>query len=149
MPGSYPMEDVLAIASIHPFYSDAKYPPTRADIPSALTNAKQTSGRDRDLKSFPLTRKSTLENQIARLTNDLDPRNGYRQETYVSVTGGGSGQSAAMVFATDSAENRKQRAVIGVLLRKCGILGPGDWMLTVHAGGNLYRYFLMMIVLLG
>ncbi|OQE21829.1 hypothetical protein PENSTE_c011G04494 [Penicillium steckii] len=44
-----------------------------------------------------------------------------------------------MVFATDSEETRQQRAVIGSLLRNCGIIGPGDWVLTLHVSGHLYR----------
>lgn len=77
---------------------------------------------------------------ITRLTADLDPRNGYRQGTYISTTGGGSGKGPPMIFATDSVENRHQRAVIGSMLEICGILGPGDWVLTMHTAGHLYRY---------
>lgn len=44
-----------------------------------------------------------------------------------------------MVFATDSIENRQQRAVFGSFLRSCGIVGPGDWVLTMHVAGYLYR----------
>ena len=45
-----------------------------------------------------------------------------------------------MVFATDSVETRKQRAVFGSLMRSTGVLGPGDWMCTMHVVGHLYRY---------
>lgn len=45
-----------------------------------------------------------------------------------------------MVFATDSLENRKQRAVQGNLLRECGLIESGDWVLTLHVSGHLYRW---------
>lgn len=75
---------------------------------------------------------------IARLTVDTSPQNGYRQSTYISTTGGGSG-GAPMVFATDSLENRHQRAAIGSLIRACQIIEPGDWVLTMHVSGHFYR----------
>ncbi|KAI9933172.1 hypothetical protein MW887_007643 [Aspergillus wentii] len=133
----YPLSDVLAVASVHPFYSDTTYPPTREELPSVLANARESTN-GLELSKFPLTEKDKLYKQIARLTNDKDPRNGYRQGTYISTTGGGSG-GQPMVFATDSIENRQQRAVFGSLLRACDILGPGDWMLTMHVCGYLYR----------
>lgn len=88
----------------------------------------------------------TRYKEIARLTTDRDPRNGYRRGTYISTTGGGSGGGHPMVFATDSIENRQQRAVIGSFLRSCGIVGPGDWVLTMHVAGHLYRCVLMFKV---
>ena len=77
--------------------------------------------------------------EIARLTTDRDLQNGYRQKTYISSTGGGSGKGFPMVFATDSQETRQQRAAIGALLRSCGVTGPGDWVMTMHVSGHLYR----------
>ncbi|KAJ5124238.1 uncharacterized protein N7515_008063 [Penicillium bovifimosum] len=132
----YSLSDVLAIASVHPFYSDAVYPPTREELPSVLAKARESSNGG--LLSFPLTHKEQLYSQIARLTLDKDPRNGYRRGTYISTTGGGSG-GPPMVFATDSTETRKQRAVFGSFMRSCGVLGPGDWICTMHVVGNLYR----------
>ncbi|KAL5686450.1 hypothetical protein EMGR_002809 [Emarellia grisea] len=138
MANGFKLSDVLRIASIHPFYSDAEYPPSREDLLNLL--AKQW-GPDRDLKlsSFPLTWKGALYKKIARLTTDRDPRNGYRQQVYISTTGGGSGKGSPMVFATDSQETRQQRAAIGALLRSCGVTGPGDWVMTMHVSGHLYR----------
>lgn len=167
-PDYYPLSDVLAVAKVHPFYSDTKYPPTPEELHHALRASKDKGGNDLDLKSFPLTRKDALYDkaylsggflsfvlscvycssslifdairykQIGRLTVDTDPRNGYRQSTYISITGGGSG-GPKMVFATDSVENRKQRAVIGSLMRTCGLIEPGDWVVTMHVSGHLYR----------
>lgn len=54
----YSLPDVLAIASIHPFYSDVVYPPTREDLPSVLAKARE-SGIGK-LLSFPLTHKEQL-----------------------------------------------------------------------------------------
>ncbi|KAJ9215857.1 hypothetical protein DTO166G4_2401 [Paecilomyces variotii] len=135
---TYCMADVLAIASIHPFYSNNTYPPSSEELPTILERQRE-SPKDLKLSSFPLTRKDTLYKEIARLTTDCDPRNGYRRGTYISTTGGGSASGFPMVFATDSIENRQQRAVFGSFLRSCGIVGPGDWVLTMHSAGQLYR----------
>ncbi|KAF9253269.1 hypothetical protein DTO027I6_3511 [Penicillium roqueforti] len=120
MTNCFDLGDILAIASIHPFYSDTPYPTKSEDLPILLAKQKESS-------------------EIARLTTDKDPRNGYRQGTYISTTGGGSGGGPPMVFATDSREIRQQRAAIGSLLRSCGITGPGDWIMTMHVSGHLYR----------
>ncbi|KAA8651451.1 uncharacterized protein ATNIH1004_000334 [Aspergillus tanneri] len=133
----YTLSDILAIAKVHPFYSDTKYPPTREDLPSVLA-ASKNDGISVDLKSFPLTKKSTLYQEIARLTADTNPHNGYRQNTYISTTGGGSG-GPPMVFATDSGENRQQRATIGALMRAFRVIEPGDWVLSMHVSGSFYR----------
>ncbi|CRL31260.1 unnamed protein product [Penicillium camemberti] len=135
-PDCYSIPDVLAIASVHPFYSDVVYPPTREELPSILAKARDSGNGE--LLFFPLTHKEQLYSQIARLTLDKDPRNGYRLGTYISTTGGGSG-GPPMVFATDSIETRKQRAAFGSLIRSCGVLGPGDWICTMHTAGHLYR----------
>lgn len=57
---------------------------------------------------------------------------------YASITGGGYG-STPLFFATDAVENRYQRLLYGQLINTCGILGSGDWALTTHAAGELYR----------
>ncbi|KNG90486.1 hypothetical protein ANOM_001221 [Aspergillus nomiae NRRL 13137] len=132
----YSLSDVLAIASVHPFYSDVVYPPTREELPSLLTKARDSGNGE--LLSFPLTHKEQLYSQIARLTLDKDPRNGYRLGTYISTTGGGSG-GPPMVFATDSIETRRQRAAFGSLMQTSGVLSPGDWICTMHTAGHLYR----------
>ncbi|RAL17044.1 uncharacterized protein BO97DRAFT_453080 [Aspergillus homomorphus CBS 101889] len=134
----FDLGDVLAIASVHPFYSATPYPPRREELPALLANFRE-SATEFKLSSFPLTRKEALYKEIARLTTDRDPRNGYRQENYISTTGGGSGKGSPMVFAADSQENRQQRAATGYLLRSLGITGPGDWVMTMHVSGHLYR----------
>ncbi|OQE30240.1 hypothetical protein PENFLA_c003G04695 [Penicillium flavigenum] len=136
-PDFYPLSDILEVASVHPFYSDAEYPPTREQIPAILESSR-LKREDVQLRSFPVTRKDSLYRHISRLTVDKDSRNGYRQGTYISTTGGGSG-GPPMVFATDCLENRRQRAVIGNLLRECGLIERGDWVLTLHVSGHLYR----------
>ncbi|KAE8371803.1 hypothetical protein BDV26DRAFT_302457 [Aspergillus bertholletiae] len=137
-PDYYSVSDVLAVARLHPFYSSTTYPPTREELPHILAKSKGLA-TDLELASFPLTWKSELYKQITRLTVDLDPRNGYRRSTYISTTGGGSGRGPPMIFATDSVENHQQRVVLGSMLKICGILEPGDWVLTMHNAGHLYR----------
>lgn len=56
---SYCMADVLAIASVHPFYSNTTYPPTSEELPRILERQRE-SARDLELSSFPLTRKDIL-----------------------------------------------------------------------------------------
>lgn len=55
----YALSDVLKVASVHPFYSDAEYAPTREQIPSIL----QTDAGNEDsiqLASFPIAKKDSL-----------------------------------------------------------------------------------------
>ncbi|GLA58329.1 hypothetical protein AtubIFM56815_008650 [Aspergillus tubingensis] len=47
---------------------------------------------------------------------DTNPENEYRCSSYVSVTGGGSGDMLLMFF-TDVKENRQHRAAFGEFLR--------------------------------
>ena len=54
----YSLLDVLAIASVHPFYSDVAYPPTREELPSVLAKARESCNGE--LLSFPLTHKEQL-----------------------------------------------------------------------------------------
>lgn len=89
--------------------------------------------------SWVRTTKNLSYKEIERLTTDRDPQNGYRQQTYISTTGGGSGKGYPMVFAADSQETRQQRAAIGSLVRSCRIIEPGDWIMTMHVSGHLYR----------
>ena len=53
------LEDVLAIGSIHPFYSASPYPPRREDLPILLAKHRE-SAKDFKLSSFPLTWKESL-----------------------------------------------------------------------------------------
>jgi hypothetical protein len=77
---------------------------------------------------------------IERLINDTDPENTYRHNVYTSVTGGGGGVSKPLFFATDALENRRYRTLFGEFLKKLGIIERGDWVLSTHHGGSLYRY---------
>ncbi|KAF5626174.1 hypothetical protein F52700_8891 [Fusarium sp. NRRL 52700] len=111
---TYSLTDVLAVARIHPFYSSAKYPPGEVTIQNAREGAASKYERP-DLKSWPLLRKPDF------------------------VTGGGGGVSKPLFFATDARENRRHRALFGEFLRKTGIIERGDWVLSTHHGGSLYR----------
>jgi len=44
-----------------------------------------------------------------------------------------------MLYLTDTWENRIQRMSMGKLIRRGGLIVPGDCVLTMHASGNLYR----------
>lgn len=55
----YPLSDILDVARVHPFYSDADYAPTREQIPTILENARAKADHLR-LQSFPITKKDTL-----------------------------------------------------------------------------------------
>ncbi|EEP79916.1 predicted protein [Uncinocarpus reesii 1704] len=132
----YSLADILASASVHPFYSAAEYPSTPEAFAETLAAAKQQNALD--LKSFPLMRKERLYQTIQRLSSDTSPRNGYRLQGYISVTGGGSG-GVPMMFVTDSAENRRHRNAIGALVKDCGLIEPGDLTLSMHISGSFYR----------
>lgn len=80
---------------------------------------------------------------IQRLCQDDSPSNGYRNAATISTTGGGSGLSLPMLFLTDVAENKAQRASLARLMKACGMFEPGDWLITVHASGNFYRYVIL------
>jgi hypothetical protein len=78
---------------------------------------------------------------MRRLADDDNPRNAYRQSTYISITGGGGGGSTApLAFFTDIRENRAQRAACGDLMRRLGLMGERDCVLSMHASGKMYRY---------
>lgn len=63
----YPLGDVLAVASIHPFYSNAQYPPTREELPGLLEHIK-SSTKPIQLESFPLLDKKDLYVQLPTTT---------------------------------------------------------------------------------
>ncbi|KAJ5375416.1 hypothetical protein N7517_007422 [Penicillium concentricum] len=135
---TYSLSEVIRVAEIHPFYdADRKYPPDSEAIQKALqyspTEPKQTN-----LDLQPLLRKDDIYRVIKQLTNDTDPRNEYRRSAYISTTGGGSG-GLPLMFATDTRENRKHRAVFGEFLKICKVIEPHDWVLTTHTSGFLYR----------
>ncbi|KAH6892639.1 hypothetical protein B0T10DRAFT_537547 [Thelonectria olida] len=134
----YPLADVLAVAKIHPFYtSNVQYPPDEDTIQAARERAALAPG-EANLKAQPLLRKKDLYPTIERLTNDTSPQNTYRHNVYTSTTGGGYG-SKPLFFATDALENRQQRANFGQFLRNTGLIKYGDWVVTTHCGGDLYR----------
>ncbi|KAF0324433.1 indoleacetate--lysine synthetase [Colletotrichum asianum] len=131
--GTFPLEEVLSVAKIHPFYSNAQYPPGR----DTIKILKEYESVKADLKAQPVLRKKTLYNVIERLVNDTSPENTYRHNVYTSVTGGGSTTSTPLFFATDALENRRQRACFGHFLKASGVIEPGDWVLTTHCTGSL------------
>ncbi|KAJ7824266.1 hypothetical protein B0H14DRAFT_3728948 [Mycena olivaceomarginata] len=128
----YPIEHVLAVATIHPFYQPTiQFPPDSDQIHEVVSSS--STGL-----SVPLTHKKDLYQTIQRLGSDRDPRNNYRRGSYISVTGGGSG-GIPMMFATDGRENRNQRSTAGRLIQACGVIEANDWVLTMHSSGALYR----------
>ena len=56
---SYSLADVLAVAKIHPFYSDAQYPPDEETI-QRLGEQTSLSPTPPDLKGQPLIQKKDL-----------------------------------------------------------------------------------------
>ncbi|KAI0538235.1 hypothetical protein GGR58DRAFT_311466 [Xylaria digitata] len=134
----YSLQDVLAVARIHPFYcQEREYPPNAYAVQIARQGAVEESA-EADLKLFPLLWKKHLYATVERLVNDTSSKNTYRHGVYASITGGGFG-SKPLFFATDVGENRRQRATYGQFLRTIGVVTPGDWVLTVHSAGELYR----------
>jgi hypothetical protein len=134
----YSSRDVVAVSKVHPFYtSDIKYPP---DV-DTIETVRKAASQDHDghqLEDQPLLWKSRLYQSIERLTNDFGPQNTFRRGVYVSITGGGSG-SIPLVFATDAQENRRHRAYFGQFIRTLGVIEDGDWVVTTHSSGHLYR----------
>lgn len=54
----YTIQEVLAVASIHPFYSDhVVYPPNPKELEASIKEATQLN---RDLQEFPLCEKRDL-----------------------------------------------------------------------------------------
>ncbi|KAJ4238410.1 hypothetical protein NW757_013110 [Fusarium falciforme] len=127
---TYSVADVLSVAKIHPFYSEAQYPPDDDTIQKAREQAALTF-REGDLQAQPLLRKKDLYTAIERLVGDTSPQNTYRHNVYTSTTGGGGG-SNSLFFATDAMENRRHRANFGEFLRNTGVIQRGDWVLTTH-----------------
>ncbi|KAJ5712223.1 hypothetical protein N7493_008691 [Penicillium malachiteum] len=133
----YQLAEVLAVAKIHPFYNpDFVYPADTETIQrlreSIDKNAKPA------LQEQPFLNKKTLYKVIERLIHDMDPLNTYRRSSYMSITGGGSG-GVPMMFAVDVQENRRQRAQMGNFIKLCGVIEPGDWVLSTHLAGGFYR----------
>ncbi|KXG51202.1 uncharacterized protein PGRI_067740 [Penicillium griseofulvum] len=135
---TYSLSEVIRVAKIHPFYNaDQKYPPDAEAIHKALQSSP-TKPEQTDLDLQPLLKKNDIYRVIKRLTNDTNPKNEYRRSVYISTTGGGSG-GLPLMFATDTKENRKHRAVFGEFLQTCRVIEPQDWVLTTHTSGFLYR----------
>ncbi|KAI1733857.1 hypothetical protein F4680DRAFT_440314 [Xylaria scruposa] len=137
-PDVYSLVEVLAIARIHPFYNQERvYPPDAHAIQITRKRAAEKPG-EIEPQHFPLLWKKHLYTTVERLVDDTTSENTYRRSIYASVTGGGYG-AKPLFFATDTDENRRQRARYGQFLRKIGVVTPGDWVLTVHSAGELYR----------
>ena len=78
---------------------------------------------------------------MRRLAADDNPQNTYRHSTSISITGGGgSGSTTPLAFLTDIRENRAQRAACGDLVRRLGLMGERDCVLSMHTSGKMYRY---------
>jgi hypothetical protein len=155
-PEYYSLEDVICVAKIHPFYAaGVQYPPSCETIQAAREAAANGPAKA-DLASQPIIGKNDLYafsnssvavpnlimssyNTIERLVKDASPQNTYRHGVYASITGGGFG-STPLFFATDVHENRRQRAYFGRFIRTMGLIEHGDWVLTTHCAGELYRY---------
>ncbi|KAL6862028.1 hypothetical protein J3F83DRAFT_716848 [Trichoderma novae-zelandiae] len=142
----YQLSEVLAIAKVHPFYvEEIQYPPDQKTVQALRGKAKNERDAAHDgLSSRPIIWKKDLYNTIQRLVNDTDAHNTYRQSVYASITGGGFG-SKPLFFGTDVYENRKHRAHFGRFLQTIGVLEPGDWALTTHCAGELYRSLDLML----
>ncbi|KAH6603990.1 hypothetical protein Trco_007436 [Trichoderma cornu-damae] len=139
--------EVLAIARIHPFYVEGiRYPPDEKIVRAIREKVVKQQEKD-ELKSQPIIWKKDLYNTIQRLVNDTCPDNTYRQSVYASITGGGFG-SKPLFFGTDVYENRKHRAHFGQFLKNIGVVKPGDWALTTHCAGELYRSLDLMLEIL-
>ncbi|KAK6334664.1 hypothetical protein TWF718_010112 [Orbilia javanica] len=139
MDTGYSLKQVLAVAKVHPLYnSDLKYPPTQEDVQEIANSIDKIDNEGVNLSVMPLATKETLYPTINRLWADTNPENPYRKAAYLGITGGGSG-GKPMIFATDVFENRRHRAAAAALLRTCGVIEPGDVVLSVHAAGSLYR----------
>ncbi|GAT25082.1 hypothetical protein RIB2604_01900330 [Aspergillus luchuensis] len=133
----FSLDEVLAVAKIHPLYNpNILYPPSPEEIQATVQAQSSTDSGISTLESWPLTTKKDLYKVIERLTKDTSPQNEYRRSSYVSVTGGGSGDMPLMFF-TDLKENRQHHAAFGEFLRTCGVVEPHDWILTTHTSGSL------------
>ncbi|KAK4940751.1 hypothetical protein LTR66_014882 [Elasticomyces elasticus] len=134
---SYQLAEVLAVAEIHPFYNPDFVYPADTETIQRLRELIDKKAKPA-LQEQPLLNKKTLYKVIGRLIHDMDPLNTYRQSSYMSITGGGSG-GVPMMFAVDVHENRRQRAQMGNFIKLCGVIEPGDWVLSTHLAGGFYR----------
>ncbi|KAK5627485.1 hypothetical protein RRF57_003200 [Xylaria bambusicola] len=143
----YTLQEVLAIASVHPFYHPrTQYPLDASEVQIIRKNATQQTA-DQNLKSFPLLWKSHLYTTIQRLVDDTSPQNTYRHNVYASTTGGGYGKKP-LFFATDAGENRRQRAAYDRLdlvlevLENAGasVLSAGNHMPAAQVAALLAKY---------
>ncbi|KAL6895097.1 hypothetical protein GGI43DRAFT_429203 [Trichoderma evansii] len=133
------LREILAVAKIHPFYEEEiQYPPSQKVVQEVREKALKEKEAEDTFKLWPIIWKKNLYNTIQRLVNDMNPNNTYRQSVYASITGGGFG-SMPLFFGTDVYENRKHRAHFGHFLKTLGVIKPGDWVLTTHCAGDLYR----------
>ncbi|KAI8953327.1 hypothetical protein F4801DRAFT_588256 [Xylaria longipes] len=116
---------------IYPFYNqDRGYPPDACAVQVARKRVTEQPA-EIELNVFPYT-------TVERLVHDTSSKNTYHYSIYASITGGGFG-AKPLFFATDADENRRQRATFGQFLQAVGVITPGDWGLTVHSAGELYR----------
>ncbi|KAF1919050.1 hypothetical protein BDU57DRAFT_554412 [Ampelomyces quisqualis] len=140
---AYTIPEVLAVASCHPFYSNARYPPDQDTIRAAKLQASRLT--DTSLGAWPLLKKEDLYVVVSRLFEDTDPRNTYLHNVYMSTTGGGGRSSKPLYFCTDAQENRQQRRSFGNFVRTTGLIERGDLVLSTHCSGGLYRSLDLML----
>ncbi|KAJ5823600.1 hypothetical protein N7447_005940 [Penicillium robsamsonii] len=135
---TYTLAEVLAVAKKHPFYNPEIVYPADEETIQKLRELVIDQNVIPEFQEQPLLGKKTLYKAIERLTHDVDPRNTYRESSYMTITGGGSG-GVPMMFAVDVHENRRQRLKMGQFLKLCGVIKRGDWVLSTHSAGEFYR----------
>ncbi|KAF1996085.1 hypothetical protein P154DRAFT_444171 [Amniculicola lignicola CBS 123094] len=135
---TYTLSEVLAVATLHPFYSNAQYPPDEETINAARSRAVNLCTKA-SLRNWPLLRKESLYAAITGLIGDTSSLNTYRDNAYMSITGGGGMYSKPLYFCTDAFENRRQRASFGRFMEITGVIKRGDLVLSTHWGGEFYR----------
>lgn len=133
----YELGEILAIARMHPFYSDSQSSaPGYQEVAKAL---KATPGVSATLQDFPITKKERLAEVTRRFSRNTMEARSFRSGAIIGITGGGSGKGDPMPFFTDAQETVAIRAFTGHLLVQCGIAGDGDLAIVLNTTGNLYR----------
>ncbi|KAK7215778.1 hypothetical protein V2G26_003781 [Clonostachys chloroleuca] len=135
---TFSLEEVLAVAKRHPFYSPSvQYPPDK-DAILAIREQVAAQPQPPNLLSQPLLWKSSLYKAIQRLVGDTSTQNTFRRGIYASSTGGGSSREP-LFFATDVSENHHHRFAFGRFLGTVGLVTDKDWVVTIHPEGELCR----------
>ncbi|KAH8698154.1 hypothetical protein GQ44DRAFT_744279 [Phaeosphaeriaceae sp. PMI808] len=133
----FTLEQVLAVAKIHPFYSDKHT--SAPDYATVAQAARNLSGLSASLQEMPITKKERLAEVTNRLSSNSAEAKSFRSGAIIGITGGGSGKGVPMPFFTDAQETVAIRSFVGKLLVKCGAVGVGDVAIVLNTTGNLYR----------